>query len=341
MNPYLSRRHFLYLTGMGALSVACQTTGEPNQEELPEAGWSYLMDLPFPVQEIYPILHNGKIHLAGGFLSEGGQITDASAFHQLIDLEEKTVTDLPNLPEKRHHPNLVSHKGKLYLLGGFIPGETGPWNMRAQTWVFEDGAYETMAEAPNPHAETVCASLGDYIHVVGGRRMKGTANGTYQDHTDSDQHLRYDPSTDSWTEMAPALTKRNSAAGAVIDDQWYVVGGRTMTDGNVTPTERYDPKTDSWESLAPMPQGQGGLAAAAIDGKLYAFGGEFFNDGGGVYPETWKYDPATDTWEEVEKMKTPRHGLGGVAVNGKIYAIGGATSAGGNGTSTLIEVFTP
>ncbi|MEL6190942.1 MAG: kelch repeat-containing protein [Bacteroidota bacterium] len=341
MNPYLSRRHFLYLTGMGALSVACQTTGEPNQEELLEAGWSYFMDLPFPVQEIYPILHNGKIHLAGGFLSEGGQITDASSFHQLIDLEGKTVTDLPNLPEKRHHPNLVSHKGKLYLLGGFIPRETGPWNMRAQTWVFENEAYETMAEAPNPHAETVCTSLGDYIHVVGGRRMKGSANGTYQDHTDSDQHLRYDPSNDNWKEMAPALTKRNSAAGAVIDGQWYVVGGRTMTGGNVTPTERYDPESDSWESLAPMPQGQGGLAAAAIDGKLYAFGGEFFNDGGGVYPETWKYDPATDTWEEVEDMKTPRHGLGGVAVNGKIYAIGGATSAGGNGTSTLIEVYTP
>ncbi|MEM9936434.1 MAG: kelch repeat-containing protein [Bacteroidota bacterium] len=338
----LSRRQFLYLSGASSVLLACNPKAALSQapEEV-AASWDFLMDLPFPVQEIYPVLHNGKVHLAGGFLAEGGQITDASVFHLQIDVQTKEVVELRQLPEKRHHPNLVSHRGKLYLLGGFVPLETGPWNMRAQTWVYDEGAYDVRASAPNPHGETVCTALEDHIHVVGGRRMKGTGNGTYQDHADSDQHLMYDPQADTWAELAPAPSKRNSAAGAVIEKRWYVVGGRTVTGGNVGTLEMYDPKEDKWATLAPMPQGQGGLAAAAVDGKLYAFGGEYFNDGGGVYPECWTYDPKKDKWEATTPMETPRHGLGGVALDGKIYAIGGAVKAGGNGTSTLIEVFTP
>lgn len=318
---------------------------QPATAGFPRGGETWLpakSPLPFAVQEIYPALHAGRIHVAGGLLGEGGRVVGVSDRHIAYDPATGATEDLPALPRALHHPQLVSH-GRLYVLGGFgtMPGAVN-WIMQTASHVYSMGEWYTAADAPVPHAETVATLIGDRIHIAGGRTPKDAANLGYGDHADTDHHLVYDVPLNTWSRAAPALTKRNSAAGAMIGGLWHVAGGRHVVDGPSDAHEVYDPKEDKWRTAAPMPKGSGagGNAAGVILGQLYVFGGEYFHDGGKVHAEVWRYDPKADAWHAAPPMPTPRHGLGGVTIDDTIWLVGGAKKPSGNDTTGAVEVFT-
>ncbi len=341
------------LLGASALAAcsqppASQAPSSPTpapQGASPTGCWSAQPSLPFAVQEIYPAGHNGRIHIAGGLLGESGRVVGVSDRHIAYDPATGASADLASLPAARHHPHAVSHGGRLYLLGGFgsNPGAVN-WIMSTDTLLYDDSAnaWTTLAPAPEPHAEVVATSLGDRIHIVGGRRPKGAANAAYQDHEDVDRHLVFDPAANAWSRAAPALSARNSAAGAVIGGLWHVAGGRSVTGGPSDAHEVYDPREDRWRNAAAMPQrsGAGGNAAVTLGGALYVFGGEYFDNGGRVHPEVWRYDPRADAWAAATPMPTPRHGLGAVALGDAAWLVGGARKPSGNDTSDAVERFT-
>ena len=332
----LSRRQLLQV-GAAAGFVTMTPAASANERR----GWRNGPSLPFPVQEIYPCLHDGKIHVAGGFIAENGEITGPTAAHHAFDPASGIWFIKRPLPTARHHPQLISYRGRLLCLGGFEADETGAWQMQSDVWLYNDAEDDWLAlpGLPAPNGESVAAVMRRKLHVVGGRQPQGERNLDWGDHTDTGAHWVFDGR--NWTDAAPMPTARNSSAGAVIDSRLHIVGGRTVAGGNTAIHEAYDPWSDRWERLAPMPKGQGGLACAAIGDKLFAFGGEFFNNGGGVYPEAWEYDSLTDRWRSLADMPQPRHGLGGVAVGQDIYLIGGALERGGNQTSAAVEIYRP
>lgn len=338
----MTRRSAL-MAGSASFAFACSGRRESVAETPVSVGnWRTGPALPFAIQEIYPALHEGKIHLAGGFIAEGDQISGATARHIAFDPANNAWEDLVSLPNPRHHPNLISFDGQLLAIGGFeAVSEESVWVMQSGVWAFDGTAWTDASAMPQPNGESVTDVLGDKLHICGGRKPNGVANAGWNDHTDIDDHFVLGRLDGAWETAAPVPTKRNSASSAVIGSDWHVVGGRTVSGGNTPAHEVYDASEDRWRTAAPMPQGQGGLAAASVSGKLYAFGGEFFDNGGGVYREGWMYDPAADTWVAIPDMPHPRHGLGAVTIGNEIYVIGGALHVGGNKTSNLVEIFTP
>lgn len=343
------------LAASGAALVACAAPESPELDQQPGAtgaprgGEAWLAPkppLPFAIQEIYPALHKGRIHIAGGLLGEGGRVVGVSDRHIAYNPATGASETLKKLPAATHHPQLVSCRGQLFLLGGFRtnPGAVN-WIMTPSTQLYlhdtEDG-WSGLADAPAPHAEAVSVATGDRIHIVGGRTPKGAANLAYGDHADTDHHLVYDIAANSWTKAAPALTKRNSATGGMINGLWHVAGGRHVVDGPSDAHEVYDPKEDRWRAAAPMPKGSGagGNAAGVINGQLYVFGGEYFHDGGKVHAEVWRYDPKADAWHAATPMPTPRHGLGAVVIDDAVWLVGGAKKPSGSDTSNAVERFT-
>jgi len=324
------------------------TAVEPDTPEVAHGTWRRVADLPYAAQEIYPTALRGHAHLAGGFIAVGGSISGPTDHHIAYDPANDTWTPRARLPAARHHPNLVAHDGQLYAIGGFLAASAqAVWVMQRTVWIYDPtiDAWSNGPQTPMPTGECVTASLATGVHLVGGRRPLGEANASWRDHSDTTAHLRLDRTSGAWETAAPALSARNSAAGAVIDGRWHVVGGRTVTSGNVAHHEVYDPVEDRCRTAAPMPQAQGGLAAAAVGGKLYAFGGEYFGaaggSGGGVYPQAWRYDPEHDEWAAITPMPTPRHGLGAVAISPDVFVLGGATGASGSGTSSIVEAYRP
>ncbi|MEM9939179.1 MAG: kelch repeat-containing protein [Pseudomonadota bacterium] len=340
-----SRRQTVGLL-MGFGIAGCTAPDSPTNPpiETTHAGssaWQFGVALPYAIQEIYPCQHNGRIHLAGGLYAQDGQIAGATSRHVSWAPGEPEWREEAPLVEELHHPQLISHAGRLKLIGGFAREGDAGWIMRNHNLALIDGRWAIGRPLPQPNGESVTSVLGANLHVCGGRVPKGTSNRNWQDHTDTSDHFVQIAPNDNWDTATPLPTARNSAASAVIDGQWHVVGGRTVSGGNTPAHEVYDPSEDRWRTAAPMPQGQAGLAAGTIAGKLYAFGGEFFDNGGGVYPEAWVYDPDADAWTSIPDMPNPRHGLGAVAVKDAIYVIGGALQAGGNQTSDVVEVFQP
>ncbi len=322
-------------------------------DDAPIGAWTPLASMPFPVQEIYPapfwkaperatakpIPFNILVNAGGLTPDREYNVTDEVTFYD--PYYDKWGFARP-LPEPRHHIALVNNNGYLFAIGGFARNANGGWQMRADNWrigaIGDDWA--PMRPLPHPQAEMVCASVNGTIHVVGGRAPAGSRNREWDDHIDTDQHWYYDPAADDWFSAAPMPTPRNSSAGAVRNGVLYVIGGRTVSDGNVATVEVYDPLSDRWEQARPMPKAQGGLAAAVLGQKIYVFGGEYFTGaGGGVFAEAWEYDPYRDKWRAVAAMPRPRHGLGAVGLNNAIYVLGGAAQAGGNATSAALDKF--
>lgn len=345
-----SRREACLGLGAALTAAACSAAENP-QAPAPETGgeglpkgWSMGDALPFPVQEIYPCLHGGAIHLAGGFIAEAGRITGPTAAHHVWRPDGAGWKAATPLPTARHHPHLMSFAGRLFVIGGFeSPSPEAVWVAQSTGWMLDEaaGVWQAAPELPLPCGEAVVL-VGDtgLLHLAGGR-SPGAANAGWNDQTDQTHHFVLDAPDGQWREAAPCPTARNSASGAVIDGRLHIVGGRSVAGGNTAVHEVYEAAEDRWRTAAPMPQAQGGLAAAELGGKLYAFGGEFFNDGGGVYPETWVYDPASDAWDAIAPMPHPRHGLGAVALDGAIHVIGGALKVGGNETSAIVEIYRP
>lgn len=320
----------------------------------PLGAWTPLERMPSPVQEIYPAPFWKAPQTEGSLkpdpynvLVNAGGLTPSGQYNVS---DEVTFYDPvynrwgfgPKLPEARHHIALTNNNGYLYGVGGFSRDENGGWQMRDDNWRLSDltSEWTPMAPLPHPQAEVVCVSLDGFVHIAGGRAPAGSRNRDWSDHIDTEEHWAYDPADNKWFAVAPMPTARNSAAGAVVRGTLYVIGGRTVSDGNLNVVEVYDPISDRWERARPMPQAQAGLAASVLNGKIYVFGGEYFSaGGGGVYAEAWEYDPRTDKWRGVAAMPRPRHGLGAVTLGDAIYVLGGALKAGGEDTSSALDKF--
>jgi N-acetylneuraminic acid mutarotase len=309
------------------------------------AKWLTKPDLPYPVQEIYPTVHNNQIVVAGGIYQQPDGKLGIAKTVLAFDLQTERWQALPDLPEPRHHPMLASVEGKLYAISGFTTTENGNWSASTDVLWLDEKQQKwhklSAAQMPFPMCETVAMVAGSDIHLATGRRPAGKANTQWRDQTDINHHLIFNSQSQTWREGMPAPTARNSAAAAVVDNNWYVIGGRTVDEGNKAMTEVYDPELKRWFSRRPMPQAQGGLAAASLGKDIFVFGGEYFDQGGGVYQEVWRYETERDQWSQVDIMPVPRHGLGALTIGDAIYVIAGAEKAGGKDTSPRMSVYRP
>ena len=153
-------------------------------------------------------------------------------------------------------------------------------------------------------------AYGGQVYVVGGESAAGVLSSVE----------RYDPQTDGWTSLADKPHAVADVAAALIGDQIYVPGGRTVSGSPSAMVEVYSPETDTWESKAPLPTALSGYALVALEGKLYLFGGW---DGSACVDFVYEYDPTEDVWTPKTPMPTARAYAGAAVVDGKIYVMGG------------------
>src|SRR5207248_1818808 len=104
----------------------------------------------------------------------------------------------------------------------------------------------------------------------------------------------YNPSTNTWSVVAPMHTPRDGLGVAAAENgKLYAIGGWTTGDVLTNAVEEYDPATNSWTTRSPMPTLRGNVAVAAAGGRVYAISGEGAT---GQTAAVEEYDPSTDTW---------------------------------------------
>lgn len=337
----LSRRSLLAAAaGVVSVPAVLSARGALAQPQTLSGTWSPCAAIPWKVQEVYGTVRDGKAIIAGG-METGDFGLRALDRVGVYDPATDTWQEGPRLPERRHHPVLAAVGARVYAIGGAVDGPAGNWQQRPDVFVEEGGQWSRAASLPIAQMESVALVHEGRIHLISGRSPAKDNDTSWGDQKDVDTHLTFDPASGKWETARPIPGARNSAAGAVIDGAFYIVGGRTMSAGNTARLDRYDPKTDRWEALRPMPYPSGGLGAVAQNGSLIAFGGEELGVKGtaGVIPHVWRYDIARDAWEPLAPMRTPRHGLAGVAIGNRLYAIGGGSETSTGNTTAIVEAF--
>jgi DNA-binding CsgD family transcriptional regulator/N-acetylneuraminic acid mutarotase len=181
--------------------------------------------------------------------------------------------------------------------------------------------WRTLAPMPSGRSGFALTSYNSdnsqYFYVIGGETNGAVSN----------QLLRYEPGTNTWTALTSKPTAVADVQAEVIGNKVYVPGGRLVSGAISDVFEAYDPRRDKWITLKPLPGKLSGYALAAFEGKLYLFGGW---DGQNYHAEVWQYDPDLDKWSAKSPMQTAR-AFADAAVperQGRIYVIGGENATG-------------
>ena len=129
---------------------------------------------------------------------------------------------------------------------------------------------------------------------------------------------KYDPSTNTWTQVANfGGTPRREAAAFGIDDFGYVGTGLDNTYTLKKDFWKYDPATNSWSQIANF----GGTARKqAVSFNMGGQGYVGTGDDGSFTKDFWQYEPITNTWlQRADFAGTPRYNAAGFGIFPNAY----------------------
>lgn len=318
--------------------------------------WTSLANISVaPRQEHTTVfLPPSTIGILGGVIPNGESVstTDIMQFYSILD---NTWSTMAPIPRPLNHVNVAVSGGKIYVLGGLADANAtagNVWLATPESWVYDPASGEWSAITPIPDGEARgSAAMGVHegkIYLAGGMRtLEATGPGGLQD-TVSIVSI-FDTKSGEWLEVPEAVKNipeaRDHAGAAVVEDKFYVLGGRDHGQLNVKDTvfilDFCDLEKGWRTSEARMPTPRGGVAAGVVGTKVYTFGGEGNQEvGSGVFNNTEAYNTVTDSWEQLTPMRIPRHGTYAVGVGNSVYIPGGGVLQGG-GPVADFDTFTP
>jgi uncharacterized repeat protein (TIGR01451 family) len=156
---------------------------------------------------------------------------------------------------------------------------------------------------------------------------------------------RYDPVTNTFTQMGNLTLARSYIMAAAVDGKIYAFGGHTFDGTNLLPqtiAEVFDPALGTWDDAAvadlPAPSGEG-RAYGFNSNSGYALAGQIIMAGGGEWPndtnEAISYNVATDSYDTgFPNLNISRRDHAGFFIPGDpgvMWVFGGRSSVAGYG----------
>jgi hypothetical protein len=187
---------------------------------------------------------------------------------------------------------------------------------------------KTWEELPMSKDVQGVALVGDgkFVYRVGGMTARNQPGDEHDLHSVAD-FARFDPSTRTWTDLAPLPTPRSTHDAVVIGRKIYAVGGWTMK--GATEESAYLKNMAVFDLNAPdqgwkvieQPFQRRALSAGEVGGKLYVLGG--LSDTFKVERRVDVYDPSKNAWttgpDLPGKGKTDCFGTSAFGVDGGLY----------------------
>ncbi|MBM4053650.1 MAG: hypothetical protein FJ264_03030 [Planctomycetes bacterium] len=286
--------------------------------------------MPTAVYRPAVAVHNGKIYAIGGFtitlLSTGQVVNEDADFVQIYDTLTDTFSTTTDVngndvgkPTSASNACAATIDGKIYVAGGYVP-TTPPtrldvlevYDIASNTWD------TTKAPLPKGLSGASAVALNGILYVMGGAST--TTSGGF---IDEKELYRYDPASDTWTQLSPMNANRAFFGAAVINGKIYVCGGHGDA-GFLSSAEVYDPTANTWTTLASMNSARYDFGCVAINGKLVIFGGNDKVESPPYYDSVEIYDPELNQWSLHDcPLSIARQGVRGAVVNNNVYALCG------------------
>jgi hypothetical protein len=192
-----------------------------------------------------------SVILVGGFTAvnakgEKSRLVSQSLVQQ-FDLKSMRWNELPSLPEPRSSMDAICLNGYIYVVGGWsMTGTSDETKWLDTVWrmsLEKKDAWEKMASTPFLRRAIALAAHQKKIYVIGGMKDSGEPT------TNVDC---FDPTTNSWTSIAPIsgvpLTGFGAAA-AVVDGKLIV----STVDGAI---QQLDDSTQTWRIVGQVETGR-------------------------------------------------------------------------------------
>jgi N-acetylneuraminic acid mutarotase len=225
--------------------------------------WSDASPLPRGANHVGVGVLDDRLYAIGGHLDQNRR-PDALCF--VLDLKSGAWSKIASLPQPCGAVAVTALGGRIHAVGGAI-GDTTPAK-KSVDWHYaydpRSDRWEKRAPMPTGRDHTGTLTVGNLIHVIGGR--------VDNFHTNSNLHHVYDPKADRWEMRRPLPTARSGHGAVLYHGKIFVMGGEG-TDRVFGQNEAYDPVTDRWEAYAPMPTPRHGLGAAVVGGAIHVAGG--------------------------------------------------------------------
>ncbi len=271
----------------------------------------------------------------GRLMSVGGRAIGLQAqsgnYNETAELFDPASTEWSftgDMNEQRRSPGLLAlPDGRVMVVGG-LSGQREPL-ASSEFWDEATGVWTFGPEMNRPHDLMGTAILRDGRFMMIGGTSKDE-NGLLISLTAETE--AYDPTTETWTELAPMAEKRaNHTATTLPDGRVLVVGGGKTDGPYLKPTEIYDAETDSWTLSAPLTKGRAFHTATVLeDGRVLVVGGK------GKIKIAEIYDPALDSWSLAGETVDPRSEHAAT-----LLANGTVLITGGTGYLVTSEIFDP
>jgi N-acetylneuraminic acid mutarotase len=190
--------------------------------------------------------------------------------------------------------------------------------------------WTSRAAMPVGRSEMPAATLDGLIYVAGGFGAGARAD-------------RYDPTTDTWEQMADLPVPINHPGIAAYQQQIVVAGGYSM-DGATAHDAMwaYESDSNAWEQIGDLPEPMGAFGLVTMQDDLYLVGGALRSLNGEPSAKTWRWFSREGRWEERAPLSRAREHMATVAVGGAIYAIGGrAHGRDSDELGSLVERYRP
>lgn len=300
-----------------------QANGGPEATEAATKRWLTLESSPLSRTEVGAARIGRFIYVVGGFSAPAGDTTDQAVRY---DIEAGDWQPLDPMPIGVNHPAVTSHRGKLYVHGGYAEAGSLSGEIDAlQRYDPATGSWVTLTPSGPARAAHTLAAVRGRLWAIGGAHNNGQPLATVE---------VYDIAADRWTRGPRIRVPRDHLASAVIGTRILVLGGRARG-FNLRVVERLDTLRREWAKLRPLRKARSGFQAVTVRKRVVAVGGEELAEGDNTIRRVELYEPRLKRWRKLPGMLTPRHGLGLAARKRRVFALEGGPQPGGSFSSVL------
>lgn len=256
--------------------------------------WVQKADYPGPGRYWGAATGNSTKGYAGTGILSFEQFTSQQQDVYEYDPATDTWTALPN------YPGGVREGMVAFTIGERIFFGLGTPFIAASTLLYEYvsalGEWQPRASAPVGSSHQKGFVIGDDFYI-GPLTFEG-------------QMIRYNATTDSWTDVAafPGIY-RNGYMAISVDGKGYIGGGNS-SQGTTEQWYAYDPATDSWSESGALSPNSDQSCGTTINGVGYVY------NVGGNGSAVYSYDPDADTWNFESSYGDIR------TANGSFFTIG-------------------
>lgn len=237
--------------------------------------WTRIADMPEALTHVPVVTDGTKAYLIGGFV---GDHPGPSTRHVWIyDTVSDTWIAGPDLPAERASGGAALVGRQIHFFGGTV--------RIAGTTIYDDkndhymldlddllSSWQTKAPLPSTRNHMAGIALYGKLYAIGGQLE--------QREESLNQSLveMYDPTTDSWTQVADMPTQRGHITSSIdtLAGRIYVVGGTNNGGTGGLPSAdvaAYEPVTNTWTILTDLPSARKAPVVGFINGKVYVHSG--------------------------------------------------------------------